>query len=297
MELILNNQKKWASDKGLHYDKDAYLDCFQSNLFIPLDGDDLENFKKGRGNELEDKNGEKAKMKSLISSSALCVNFFLYLKQNGLLPFFLKTIDIHSACDVIGEFEKQLNTGVSRWKANLDFYIECNDCVIGIESKFTEHYKKDHGPLKQSYLDKEKDWQLKEKYYKSFPHLAHWINKEWKKGEYYDKKNKKTYTGRFSPLKYLDAAQLIKHLFALNNEVKKPYTLLYIHYDIPYDTPCEEIKKHDENIKEFSSILGQDKVHFISVSYQSIFNKLKEDLSNHSDYLDYMESRYFSNQI
>ena len=289
MKSILDKQKKWADKRSLRYDKYAYLDCYQSNLFVPLDETDIKSFKEGKGNELEDKNGEKAKMKSLISSSALCVNFFLYLKQNGLLPSFLRTIETNDTSIVKGEFEKQLKTGASSAKANLDFYIECNDCVIGIESKFTEHYNKDHGPLKQSYLNKNTKWQLKDKYSKSFPELAEWINNKWKEGKYYD--DKKTYTGRFSPFEYLDVAQLIKHLFALNNDVKKPYTLLYIYYY----TPCEEIDKHEEELKEFCSILEKDSIRFISVSYQSIFAKLKEALGIHIDYLNYMESRYFSN--
>lgn len=291
MKIILDKQKEWAENKGLLYDKNAYLDCYQSNLFMLLDEADIKSFKEGKGNELEDKNGEKAKMKSLISSSALCVNFFLYLKQNGLLPSFLRTIKINHVSVVIGEFEKQLRTGASNAKANLDFYIECNDRVIGIESKFTEHYNKDHGPLKQSYLNKNTKWQLKDKYSKFFPELAEWINNKWKIGEYYYKK--KSYTGRLSPFEYLDVAQLIKHLFALNNDVKRPYTLLYIYYY----TPCEETDKHEEELKEFRSILKKDNIRFISVSYQSIFAKLKEALRIHTDYLNYMESRYFSNEI
>ncbi len=287
MKTIIDKQKKWASNKGLLYDKDAYLNCYQSNLFIPLDGDDLDSFKNGSGNELKDKNGKKAKMKSLISSSALCVNFFLYLKQKGLLPSFLQTTGINEVSVVKGEFEKQLLTGASRWPANLDFYIECNDRVIGVESKFTEHYNKNHGPLKQSYLDPRKEWQLKDKYSERFPNLAMWINNNWKKGNY--DANGKTYTGRFSPFRNLDAAQLIKHLFALNNEKKEPFTLLYIHYD----RQCKEIAKHEEEIEEFCSILEKDNVSFISVSYNSIFDKLKEDLKTHTDYLKYMKSRYF----
>lgn len=289
MKPILDKQKVWADNKGLRYDKDAYLNCYQSNLFMPLDEADWKSFKEGKGNELEDKNGEKAKMKSLISSSALCVNFFLYLKQNDLLPYFLEAIGLHNVSVVKGEFEKQLKTGASSAKANLDFCIECNDCVIGIESKFTEHYNKEHDPLKQSYLEASKEWQLKDKYSKSFPKLAEWIN-NWKIGEYYDSKNKKAYTGRFSSFEYLDVAQLIKHLFALNNDedVKEPYTLLYIHYDMP----CYEINKHEKEIKKFASIIEEDRVNFISISYQSIFAKLKEELHTHTEYLSYMQSRY-----
>ena len=134
MKSILDEQKKWADNKGLHYDKEAYCDSFQSNLFIPLDGDDRKSFEEGSGSELKDKKGEKAKMKALISSSALCVNFFLYLKRNGLLPSFMETIGIHNVSIVGAEFEKKLKTGASNAKANLDFYIECNDCIIGIGS-------------------------------------------------------------------------------------------------------------------------------------------------------------------
>ena len=49
MKTIIDKQKEWASNKGLLYDKDAYLNCYQSNLFIPLDGDDLDSFENGSG--------------------------------------------------------------------------------------------------------------------------------------------------------------------------------------------------------------------------------------------------------
>lgn len=293
MESIIAHQKTWIKEQNKHCSYD-YLDNYQDNLFMTLDGEDLDSFKNGSGNELEDKNGEKAKMKALISSSALCVNFFLYLKQKGLLTSFLELIGIHNVSVLKGEFEKKLKTGASPAKANLDFFIDCSNCVIGIESKFTEHYDKNHGPLKQSYLEKKNNWQLKEKFSNTFCNLAKWINCNWTLGEYSDKKTGKTYKGRFSPFKYLDVAQLIKHLFALDNDVdvKKPYILLYIHYDIL----CNEIKEHEDEIGKFRSILKKDNVYFISVSYQSIFDKLskylKKDVKGHEDYLTYMKSRY-----
>lgn len=284
MKSIIDNQEKWVKEHYIPCSR-GYLSCYQDNLFISLDGKDLENFEKGGGNELEDKNGEKAKMKALKSSSALCVNFFLYLKRKGLLPTLLKSIGLHSASIIDGEFEKKLNTGVSPAPANLDFYIDCENCAIGIESKFTEHYDKHHAPLKQSYLDENDEWHLKAKCYKSFPYLAQWINNKWEIGKYSAKG--KTYTGRFSPFEYLDVEQLVKHLFALNNN-KKPYYLIYLHYDIV----CDEITKHEEEISEFCSILKKDRVNFISISYQSLFAKLKKELLAHTEYSSYMESRY-----
>lgn len=284
MKSIIDNQNEWANKHNKPCRK-GYLGCYQENLFLQLDGEDYCSFKKGNGNELEDKNGEKAKMRALISSSALCVNFFLYLKQNGLLPSFLKSTGIHFEKVIKGEFEKKLETGASSAKANLDFYIVCDNQVVGVESKFTEHYCNNHAPLKQSYLEKKNEWRLKDKYSKPFPHLANWIN-EWKLDEYSYKG--KTYTGRFSPFEYLDVAQLIKHLFALNNDASKPYILIYIHYDIP----CNEINKHKDEIDTFDSYLKEDNVNFISISYQSIFSKLKEELHAHTEYLSYMKSRY-----
>ncbi len=289
MKSIISHQESWAKEQNKHYRK-GYLDNYQDNLFIALDGDDLRSFKNARVNELEDKNGKKAKMKALISSSALCVNFFLFLKRKGLLLSFLKSIGICVESVVNGEFEKQLKTGASSALANIDFFIDCSDYVIGIESKFTEHYGNNHDPLKQSYLEKNNNWQLKNKFSESFPCLAEWINNCWDINEYYNKGKK--YIGRFSPFEYLDVAQLIKHLFALNNDTNKQYVLVYIHYDIP----CNEINEHEDEIEKFQSILKKDNVIFISVSYQSVFDKLSKyleiDLESHEDYLTYMKSRY-----
>lgn len=289
MDKIIEHQQIWATANNKEFDQSGNLKSYEFNLFWQLDDYDLKCLKKGSGNELKDKNGEKAKMKSLKSSSALCVNFFLYLKQNGLLPLFLKQIGIHCNNVVSAEFEKQLKTNASSAKANLDFYIEYDYCIVGIESKFTEHYSIHNLPLKQSYLCKENEWTLKEKFSKNFPNLAKWINSEWKPRDYYGKDKKKKYTGRYSPFEYLDAEQLVKHLFALNIE-NDNYTLVYIHYDIH----CDEMDKHQKEIEVFKDILNADNVHFISISYQEIFKRMKEDLKSHSEYIEKMTSRYFN---
>lgn len=285
LKQIINAQKQWAHSLNKNC-QDGYLDCYLENLFIPLEDDDLQSFKKGSGKELEDRDGEKAKMRALNSSSALCVNFFLYLKKNDLLNSFLKLIGIKTdICSISGEFEKQLNTGASSAKANLDFYIKYNTSIVGIESKFTEHYSEHHYPLKQSYLSKKQDWLLKEKYSFAFPNLSKWIKDKWKIDDYVYEGKK--YVGRYSPFIYLDVEQLVKHLFALNNE-NKHYTLVYIHYDLP----CHKIDAHNKEIDTFEGILKNDGVSFISISYQEIFKKLSKDLSTHYNYLDYMQSRY-----
>lgn len=51
------------------------------NLFHPLAGEDLRAFQEGDGKELE------SKMRSPISSAALCVNFFRHWKETGLEEF------------------------------------------------------------------------------------------------------------------------------------------------------------------------------------------------------------------
>lgn len=77
MVEIINRQKKWAEDNDIKLrDEEHTLDVY-SNLYGHCLYHDFEDdIKQGNGNELYDHDGHPAKMSSLRSSSALCVNVF-----------------------------------------------------------------------------------------------------------------------------------------------------------------------------------------------------------------------------
>jgi hypothetical protein len=104
-------------------------------------------------------------------------------------------------------FEKHLSTGIST--PNLDFYLENNDVIIGVESKFTEIFLNKY-PNIDNNLDS---------YYnrKELQYLPYGFNKII---EYYI---------NFGEKLYLDVSQLIKHSIGLiKNGDNKRIRLLYI---------------------------------------------------------------------
>jgi len=92
------------------------------------------------------------------------------------------------------------------------------------------------------------------------------------------------------PFKFLDAAQLLKHMLALKNVAGDGgATLIYLWYD----APGPKMAKHREEIEIFRGILAKDGVAFESLTYQDIISNLIKRLgSEHRAYLDYITERY-----
>lgn len=172
-------------------------------------------FEKGDGNELKGSDNGLPKFKSIYSSAALCVNNFAFIKHmiNQSLDFnFLNYSEFDSA-----KFESKRPSGLRGHCPNLDFTLENDSVIIGIESKFTEFFtaklpnekrnRKSYGNLEPYFRSKKLD-RLKDfknnvvKYYKDYPNKM-----------------------------YLDSSQLIKHTLGIINKAtngKKGGTDLYL---------------------------------------------------------------------
>lgn len=81
-EVIYEQQRTWADQLGIAYDKDGYT-CYQKdNLYCKISEKTLSEFKAGKGAELGGI-GKRGKMQALHSSSALVLNIFEYWRQSN----------------------------------------------------------------------------------------------------------------------------------------------------------------------------------------------------------------------
>ena len=238
-----------AVEYGLKPNEKGYVASNSANLISTIDSwkkieKELDS---GQGSELSpDKNGI-TKFNAVHSSSALCVNNFGLIKSRINRFSFLNYSDFKEA-----SFEKKLPTGIST--PNLDFYLENENVIIGIESKFTETLS-EKLPNKSNNLEK----YLNRKELKYLPDsfmnlISHYIGNKEKK--------------------YLDIAQLIKHTIGLLNaglKRKKKPILVYIYWLPQNWYEFEIFKKHNNQIEEFKASIS-DFISFVPMSYLDFWN-------------------------
>lgn len=80
LQRIMGQQRRWAEGRHLQISPKGYVPLVD-NLVRPLSNAARDEFKKGAGGELEDRNGRPAKMGALHSSSALVCNVFEYWRE------------------------------------------------------------------------------------------------------------------------------------------------------------------------------------------------------------------------
>lgn len=283
-------QQNWAKRKGLELvggtkpnrGKKNYVANLTSNIYNQhLSDETQQNFKEGDGNETKDTKSNLAKMKALHSSSALPVNVFQYWQEKDVSPML-------SACKLINsrpfnsdtlpnavrfeqKFEIYDNKKDFPKKPNLDVVIEYNNKVCAIESKFTEPYNGKPKGLREVYTSAQLD-----KLWKGIPNLEELANE-------ISPENDK--------FKYLDAAQLVKHILGLMNTPKREsgFTLLYLWYDVV----GKDGAAHREEIEQFAEIAKSDGIKFRHITYQEvIINLSKEFYVSNENYVDYLTDRY-----
>ncbi len=305
MDIIIDKQIIWAKRNGLALDeKKSYVKHLKDNLFKELSSETKAEFEKADGGELKPKDGNPAKMAALHSSSALCVNVFDYFRDKPveLLELMVAIGLISPQNDSLAElnFEYKDYEISARGKKistpNIDVVIKTESSlskrkhVYIIESKFSEPYSKQLINFfnNKYYLnDNIPDiWRGKlEKLFSSFDienakEVTQTIDKRSVKGKFI----KQNY-------KYLDAAQLTKHLMGtLQKEKQTDVTLVYLWYD----KLGEEGAEHRCEIEGFKKILSDAKIKFKHRSYQEIILRLckRLDYKKHKAYIDYLTERY-----
>lgn len=274
-------QREWAKSQALKLTggtirdgkcvgEKNYVKDVSKNLYEPLTKQSRKEYEKGDGQELQDKGNRLAKMKALHSSSALVVNFFQYWRVQTDKSPLLNALGLTGKF-VNMEFERQLRVCENKRKfpklANLDVMLSDGVKYVGIESKFAELYANGKSSFSKAYFAEESLWKGLSALHKLAQEL----------------------TSKSKRFKYLDAAQLIKHILALRNSGAE-FELLYLWYDVD----GEDGRKHCEEADEFANIAKNDGVQVRQITYQKAFSTLKSNCGNaHKEYCNYLEERYF----
>jgi len=242
-------------------------------LLRKLNSETEAEFANADGSELRDSGNRPAKMRALISSSALAVNFFDSWRDvpKGLLTNALKlqepiaSLRFEYKCD-----EKKYP--VRPHSPNLDLLLTLADGQrIGIESKFVEPYRNSGS-----------GYSLPPKYFP--PGLGHWSNARLLRAQSIANEIR----GRW---KYLDVPQLLKHMLGLRSE--QPESVVQLIY-LWYDTGFDDAKAHRAEVEQFSNSIAGDVVRFRAISYQELFKSLRESGPDSSPrWAAYLSERYF----
>ena len=254
--IVLNAIQAHCSEMGMRFDADARVETALENLVRPsMQWPRIrKELEAGGGGEFKSKGAKRPKFHSLHSSAALCVNAFAPYKEQpegmhllGYGPF------------SVARFEMPLKTGIS--KPFLDFYIEDEDHVVGIESKYTEWLTPKLPNQKENlrkYLKRAKELRVVPDRF-----LLELV-------EHYVAVQKEL---------FLDVAQLIKHslgLFARADEIGCSPVLVYVYWtprnsvDLPeHHCHMADIAQFEERISPFLS--------FHTLSYNKLWKTLEDD--------------------
>jgi hypothetical protein len=270
LDRIVGCQLRWAAHAGIPVE--AYTRTLRGNIFGgQLCQETREEYIRGKGHELE---GKRAHMKALYSSSALVVNVFDYWRRENRIQ------DIARCCGAEGtvtgmSFEKTHPIkGIDGTPPHLD--VEFAAAVpLAIESKFTETYRRTtRRPLRKTNLD---------------IYLGHdeiWDSMARLKDLARDIVQQSTGKTEFE---YLDVPQLIKHVLGLSCSYGGQFFLLCTWYKIN----SNEAKQHEQELARFSGKIN-DEISFQTLTYQDLFNRIRQLPDVDSAYLEYLERRYFS---
>ena len=277
MTISLSNiervQAQWALKTGKSLERPGYVKDLADNLLLrKLKPETEAEFAKADGSELRDSGNRPAKMRALVSSSALAVNFFDSWRDvsKGLLTNALKLPELITSLRFEYKCDKE-KYPVGPGSPNLDLLLTLADGQrIGIESKFVEPYRG-------------KDYDLLPKYFPSG--LGYWSNAGLLRAQSLANEMR----GRW---KYLDAPQLLKHMLGLRSE--QPEAIVQLIY-VWYDTDFDDAKAHRAEIERFSDSISGDVVRFSAISYQDLFKSLRDSSPDSSpEWASYLSERYFS---
>jgi hypothetical protein len=262
-------QRAWASSHGYAVDERGYLDEVASNLLGGLSAGAQAAFEAADGAELTDTADRPAKMRSVISSSALALNVFQEWTRADPVPLGA-ALGLPDAVVTV-QFERRMRTGAGGTPPNLDVVLTTRGgTLVGIESKFTEWMtaKQGHAARLAPYLRKEPSlWEVAG--LKGCARLASEIHSS---------------TQRFA---YLDVPQLLKHALGLRGAGVSSWALYYIWYDASGDAS----RRHADELDRFAQLVG-DELRFQALSYQTLVSRLSRQSGIDGAYLTYLQQRY-----
>ncbi|MEW6688214.1 MAG: hypothetical protein AB1452_03875 [Pseudomonadota bacterium] len=264
-------QDQWAGKLARDSKWRAYAATLESNLFLGhLHQDTMAEFRKGDGSELRDAATRPAKMRALVSSSALAVNFFDPWR-NADKRALSRALGLPSPIAQLSFEFKTNDFPVKPRSPNLDLILHLDDGrSVAVESKFSEPYRSRDGfaGLSVRYFpDNETLWS--EARLPAAQRVADRLRPEWI---------------------HLDVPQLLKHLLGLANDPARPDSLIYLWFD----TGQRDADAHRREIERFTREVANDFITFRPTTYQDTFRALTESEEPVEGWHGYMDQRYFT---
>jgi hypothetical protein len=271
MRHICNTQAAWSSNILRDPSRSNYAASLGDNLFLKaLRPTTEDEFRHADGAELEDSATRPAKMRALVSSSALAVNFFDAWRDADLAAL-RRALGVDVPVVSLRFEYKPENYPVGPRSPNLDLMLTLADGQrVAVESKFAEPFRSPGADalLSPKYFPAERQlWDLV-----GLPRaqqLAWQLNARWQ---------------------YLDTAQLLKHMLGLANDAGAPCTLIYLWYD----TGLPDAAAHRNEIARFADQVAGDCIAVRARTYQEAYNALVELEEPVDGWRDYMKARYFN---
>ena len=272
VQEIRDAQRDWANSRGIPFDSKGYVREVGANLYQPLSRWARRGYGRGAGAEL------RGNMRALHSSSALVVNLFDYWTDRDKSPL-LSALGVGPSGDVALDFEARFPTGLGGTPPHLDVSITRSaSFVVAVEGKFTEH-------LGRATRGKSK---FSESY---FPRVGElWADRglpacQELAGELWAEERR----GGRQRFEYLDLRQLLKHALGLATQMGSGFRLLCLYYD----WTGARREAHRGEVDVFSERVG-DEIGFRVLTYQEVFEKLRDSGQVGPEYLDYLGTRYFA---
>ena len=241
-------------------------------MYRPLSRRARRGYERGAGAEL------RGNMRALHSSSALVVNLFDHWTDRDKSPL-LSALEVGPAGDVALDFEARFPTGLGGAPPHLDMSVTRRaEFVVGVEGKFTEHLgraTRGKSEFSESYFPRVSGlWAGRG--LSACQELAEELWAEERRGG----------GQRFE---YLDPRQLLKHALGLSTHLGGRYGLLYLYYD----WTGERLEAHRREVDIFGTRVG-DEIGFGVLTYQSVFDRLRDSGKAGLGYVEYLAGRYFS---
>jgi hypothetical protein len=145
--------------RNIQSDRDSVV-MLEFNLYQPQTPLTRGQYERGDGDELG-RNGQRGKIFSLRSSSALVCNVFDYWQDRPLAPV-LSALQIAEEMNELA-FEQKFSTGLKGNPPNLDVVFrrknDPNGHITAVESKFTEPYEeREHKKFSSAYFPENDLW-------------------------------------------------------------------------------------------------------------------------------------------
>ena len=267
---LLRAQRRWADARGISYDAYGCVRELGDNFMMPLD--DALVAELDRGSELAASATRPARAYSLCSSAALVINVFAPWRgrDHGAL---LEALGVGGPGGTRLAFEEPLPTGLPGDPPTVDVALYgANGRCVAIESKFAE-WLTPRPRGKRTFKDK---------YFP--PGKGVWAAAALPRCQALAEELQ---DGR-TRLKYLHAAQLLKHALGLAVNGLRGSPLVYLYYD----RPGAESRAHGAELERVVARLVPE-IDLRPRTYQGLFRSLREARGVERDYLEYLERRYF----